>query len=203
MSRVAALVLAAGRGARMSADAAAPSKLLATIDGVSLVRRAVVAANASRADPVVVVLGHQSTAIEAALGGLEARCMVNADHAAGLSGSLAIGIRALRDDAVDGVLVMLADMPFVAAALLDELVAAFEKSGGPAIVAPVHDGRRGNPVLWPRRFFPALGAITGDRGARDLILRYRAELVTIEAGEGALIDLDTPEALATHGGISG
>jgi len=64
-------------------------------------------------------------------------------------------------------------------------------------VVPTIDGKRGNPVVWSRRFFPDLMAVEGDVGARHLIGRY-AEAVTEvpSSGAAALTDIDTPEALA-------
>jgi molybdenum cofactor cytidylyltransferase len=60
----------------------------------------------------------------------------------------------------------------------------------------VFDGRRGNPVLWSRRFFPDLMAIEGDVGARHLIGRYAEAVVGLPlASRAALLDVDTPEAL--------
>jgi molybdenum cofactor cytidylyltransferase len=87
-------------------------------------------------------------------------------------------------------------MPGVNAALIDKLVAAFDPEKGALVVVPTFEGKRGNPVLWSRRFFPDLMAIEGDVGARHLIARY-AEAVTevpVE-GEGAFTDVDTPDAL--------
>jgi len=63
-------------------------------------------------------------------------------------------------------------------------------------VVPTIDGKRGNPVLWSRRFFPDLMAIEGDVGARHLISRYGEAVVEVAVtGKGALVDVDTPEAL--------
>ncbi|KAK0357615.1 hypothetical protein LTR94_038784, partial [Friedmanniomyces endolithicus] len=59
-------------------------------------------------------------------------------------------------------------------------------------------GKRGNPVLWDRRFFPAMAAVAGDVGARHLIGEHADEVVEIEAGDTAvLFDVDTPETLST------
>jgi molybdenum cofactor cytidylyltransferase len=61
---------------------------------------------------------------------------------------------------------------------------------------PTIDGQRGNPVLWSRRFFPDLMGIEGDVGARNLINRYGEAVVEVPVtGKGALVDVDTPEAL--------
>ncbi len=196
MSAAAAVILAAGEGRRMGG----PNKLVAEIAGVSLIRRVTEAALASRAlRPVIVVTGHRRAAILTALDGLAIAEVYNPAHASGLSTSLKAGIAALPATA-DGALILLGDMPFVDSATIDRIIAAFEASGRLAIVAPVHAGRRGNPVLWPRRFFSALMAIEGDKGARDLIAAHAAEVIEVTAGEGVARDLDTPEALAAAGG---
>lgn len=195
MSGVAAIVLAAGQGRRMGG----PNKLLAEIGGRSLVRHVVEAALASRARPVIVVTGHASEALRAALAGLDVAFAHNDDHANGLSTSLRSGLAALPDG-TEGALVLLADMPFVTGAVLDRLVEAFEKGGRSSIIVPTAGGRRGNPVLWPQRLFPALMAIEGDKGGRDLLDRPGEATIFIEIGEAAARDLDTPEELRNAGG---
>ncbi len=97
----------------------------------------------------------------------------------------------------DGALVLLGDMPAVDAKLLDRLIAAFDPLEGRAIIVPVHGGRRGNPVLWSRRFFPEMRELTGDAGARALFGLYPELICEVEAGSDApLTDIDTKEALA-------
>jgi molybdenum cofactor cytidylyltransferase len=119
----------------------------------------------------------------------------NPDYADGISGSVKAGIAAVPGEA-DGAVVCLGDMPQVDAALIDQLIAAFDPEKGALAVVPVFDGRRGNPVLWSRRFFPDLMAIEGDVGARHLIGRYNEAVVEVPVtGNGALVDVDTPEAL--------
>ncbi|MBB3973747.1 NTP transferase domain-containing protein [Hansschlegelia beijingensis] len=188
---VAAVVLAAGRSTRMGG----PNKLLETVQGRPLVRHAVEAALAAGLGEVLVVTGHQRAAVEAALSGLPVRFVPNPSFAEGLSTSLRAGLEALPAKA-DGALVLLGDMPLVKPALLARLVAAFDPAGGAHVVAPVRDGRRGNPVLWGRRFFPALCAIEGDAGGRHLLAEQTETAREVEADDGALIDVDTPEALA-------
>ncbi len=63
-------------------------------------------------------------------------------------------------------------------------------------MVPTFEGKRGNPVLWSRRFFPDLMAIEGDVGARHLIGRYGEAVVEVPVeGKAAFVDVDTPEAL--------
>ena len=194
--RIAALVLAAGQSRRMGPD----NKLLAEVNGKPMVVRAVEAVLASQAEPVIVVTGHQRDRVEAALAGLGQRSVHNPDYAQGLSTSLHRGLAALPAG-TDGVVVALGDMPRVEAAAIDRLIAAFNPLEGRAICVPTWHGKRGNPVLFARRFLAEMQEIAGDIGARHLIGEY-PELVAevamdeTDAGHGVLLDVDTPEALA-------
>ena len=189
--RIAAVVLAAGRSTRMGG----PNKLLADIAHRPLVRIAAEEALASRAKPVIVVTGHQREQVETALAGLPVQFVHNPDFADGLGTSVKAGIAAVPAD-VDGAIVCLGDMPQVDAGLIDRLIAAFDPDQGALVVMPTFEGKRGNPVLWSRRFFPDLMAIEGDVGARHLIGRYSEAVVEVPLeGKAALVDVDTPEAL--------
>ena len=192
---IAALILAAGRASRMGG----PNKLLATVDGTPLVAHAARAATESRAASVTAVTGHRAEEIDAILKESAIRIIHNPDYARGLSSSLAAGIRALPETA-DAVLVLLADMPMVTAETLDRLIAAFDPQAGAHIVVPTSGGKRGNPVLWSRRYFEALSSISGDVGARHLIGENPDAVVEVEIGAEVALDLDTPEALAAIGG---
>ncbi|HEY8610071.1 MAG TPA: molybdopterin-binding/glycosyltransferase family 2 protein [Roseomonas sp.] len=190
--KVAALVLAAGRSRRM-----APLNKLMVSDkaGHTMIARVVDNALASRARPVLVVTGHERDRVEEALAGRPV-LMSHADgYAEGLSASLKAGISALPPD-VEGVLVLLGDMPLVSPAMLDRILAAFDPEEGRAIVQPTFRGKQGNPVLWGREFFEEILAISGDVGARYLTGRHGDRLVNIEmADDGVLRDFDTLETL--------
>jgi molybdenum cofactor cytidylyltransferase len=189
--RIAAVVLAAGRSTRMGGS----NKLLAEIARRPLVRIAADEALASRAKPVIVVAGHQREEVEEALAGLPVRLVHNPDFAQGLGTSLKVGIAAVPADA-DGAIVCLGDMPRVNAGLINRLIAAFDPDRGALVVVPTFEGKRGNPVLWSRRFFPDLMAIEGDVGARHLIGRYGEAVVEVPVeNKMAFTDIDTPEAL--------
>ncbi|MBI0535109.1 4-diphosphocytidyl-2C-methyl-D-erythritol kinase [Roseomonas sp. KE2513] len=190
--RVAALVLAAGRSRRM-----APLNKLMVPDrqGRAMIARVVENALASRARPVMVVTGHERQRVEEALAGRPV-LMTHADeYAEGLSASLKAGIAALPDD-VEGVLVLLGDMPLVSPAMLDRLLGAFDPEEGRAIIQPTFRGKQGNPVLWGREFFAEILAITGDVGARFLTGRHGDRLFNVEmADDGVLRDFDTQDTL--------
>ena len=190
--RVAAVLLAAGRSTRMGAV----NKMLAEIGGKSLVRIAAEQAIASRAQPVIVVTGHERERVEAALKGLPVRLVHNPNFSEGLGTSLKTGIASVPQEA-DAAIVCLADMPQVDAALINRLIAAFDPERGALVVLPSIDGRRGNPVVWSRRFFHDLMSIQGDIGARYLIGNYAEAVVEVPvSGDAALTDVDTPESLS-------
>ena len=195
MTRVAAVLLAAGLGSRYrAADPSLPTKLVARVGGVPIVRRAAEAALASRAGPLVVVTGHAAAAVLAALAGLPLTVAHNPDYAGGMASSLRIGLAALPGG-VDGALILLGDMPSITASVLDRLIAAFAEDREVEAVVPVREGRRGNPALLGRGLFGAAMALEGDAGARRLLAGGRIREVPIDDA-AVLLDVDDPEALS-------
>ncbi|WP_213770348.1 molybdopterin-binding/glycosyltransferase family 2 protein [Bradyrhizobium sp. dw_78] len=189
---IAAVILAAGRSTRMGG----PNKLLAELGGKPLVRIVTEQVLASKASDVIVVTGHQAAEVEKALAGLKVKFVRNPDFVAGLASSVKAGIAAVPGNA-DGAVVCLGDMPLIEARLIDRLIEAFAPDSGNLIVVPVSDNRRGNPVLWSRRFFDELTKLDGDIGARHLIAKHSEAVAEVAVeGHGAFLDIDTPEALA-------
>ena len=127
----------------------------------------------------------------------------NPDYASGLSSSLRRGLAALPED-IDGVLVCLGDMPRIAPPMVNRLIAAFNPLEGRAICVPTWQGKRGNPVLFARRFFAEMQEVAGDTGARALIGEHAEAVCEVPMDDDAvLLDVDTPEALAELGSASG
>jgi molybdenum cofactor cytidylyltransferase len=191
--RIAAILLAAGVSSRMGHN-----KLLAEIGGKPLVRRAVDAALASAARPVIVVTGSEAENVDRALSGLPVTIVRNLDFRKGLSTSLIAGINAVPDDC-DGAVVLLGDMPDVTAHTIDKLIAAFDPEEDRTICVATRDGKRGNPVLWSREFFSDIRKLEGDIGAKALIGENADIVCEVEmADDGPLLDIDTPDALAAY-----
>jgi molybdenum cofactor cytidylyltransferase len=186
---VAALILAAGLGSRFGTEA----KLLADFGGTPMVGRVAEAALASRARPVLAVLGARREAVAAALSGLDVSLLDNPLFADGLSTSLQAGFSALPAS-TRAVAVLLADMPLVSPALIDGLVEAWLEAE-PLAVVPSFRGARGNPVVLSRALEPEIMALTGDHGAGPL-LRGRAGVREVAIEDPVVLaDVDTPEAL--------
>lgn len=194
--KVGIVLLAAGRSSRMGG----PNKLMALFDGQALVRRTAERAVASTASGTIVVTGHQRERVRDALSGLDVTFADNPDFADGLSTSLKAGIAYLPED-IAGAMIVLGDMPGIAPDDLDRLIDAFRAAGGNSVVRASHDGRRGNPVLLPRSLFAAVAHLEGDTGARHLVEAEGLDVIDVEIGEGASVDVDTREALEGAGGV--
>lgn len=191
MPKVAAIVLAAGQSRRMGRE----NKLLAPVAGRPMLTYAVDAALKSKAHPVIVVTGHEPDEIKVVLEGREVSYVHNARFADGLSTSLAQGLDAVPADS-EAALICLGDMPKVSSGLIDRLISAYNPVEGRAVVVPTRDGKRGNPVLFDRRFFAEMREIAGDVGARHLIGEHEDLVAEIAVDDDAIfLDVDTPDAL--------
>lgn len=191
MKRVSAIVLAAGASRRLGAP-----KQLARLEGEPLVRRAARAALASRCERTVVVIGCQAQQVRAALAGLDVTLAECPDWEQGIAASIRAGVSAL-DMRADGALLLLGDQPRVDAALLDALLDVFEADGIER-AACAYAGSLGVPAVFGRRYFGALQALRGDRGARALLEPAGPDLARI-ASDAPLADLDTAESAAALG----
>ena len=196
---VAIVILAAGQSSRMGMGGA--HKLLAEFGGMPLIRRSAIAATNCESRYVFVVTGYRHAEIEAAIADLPVKPVHNAEFSSGMAGSLALGVAAAEADRPDGITIMLADMPALTVSDLDALIAAFRSCGGRSIVRATAGGRPGNPVIFPSALYAALKSLTGDKGARELIRSSGVPVTDIEIGDGALIDVDTPDAIEAAGGI--
>jgi molybdenum cofactor cytidylyltransferase len=192
------VLLAAGKASRMGEGG--PHKLLATFDGVPLVRRMAKAARRANG-PVAVVTGHRHEDVSAALTGLAVEIVYNGDYASGMASSIVAGFAAASIADMDGVLIMLADMPGINTADIETLSAAFRAAGGQAIVRAVSGGKRGNPVILPRALRAAVLRLNGDVGAKSIIETCGLPIIDVEIGEAAHVDVDTTDAVIAAGGI--
>jgi molybdenum cofactor cytidylyltransferase len=189
---VAAIILAAGRSSRMGTP-----KLLLPYNGRPIVNWVLGAACASRVDPIVVILGHEAQQVDAALRAERGFLAIhNQWYAEGMSTSLRIGLAVTSKD-VDGAIILLGDQPLITAEIINAMIA--ESASAPdAIIAASYQGRRGNPVLFPRRYFAELETITGDEGGRLVLARHLERVRLVEIDDAlAGFDVDTPEEYQT------
>ncbi len=188
---ISAVVLAAGLSRRMPGC----NKLLSEVGGRALIAHVIDALSASAVSEIVVVTGHDAEKIRRTAASAKLRFVHNALFEEGLSSSLRSGLEAVSP-AAHGAMICLGDMPLLTGELLDRLIGIFEVQKGDKICVPVARGRRGNPVLWPRYFFPQILQSRGDAGARWLMRQHPESVHEIPVqGEGVLRDVDTESDL--------
>jgi len=205
MSRVAALVLAAGEGRRFVAAGGTTPKVLAPLAGRPLLSHVVVMAERAGLGPFLVVLRDDDVVLAAMDAHPAAQVVVNPDPTAGPATSLAAGLDALEatDADVDACVVLLADQPTIDPAVVLELVTACRRADRP--VRARYDDGPGHPVVLPRACWAALSTALRrssdpERGARGLL----ADLGCIEVAiPGPMpLDVDEPDDLRRIGGAA-
>lgn len=183
------IVLAAGRARRFGS-----AKPLALYEGRPLVRHVVEVLDIPGMGDLLVVVPMPAEPYRAALAGTRARTVVNDQPDEGMSLSLRIGLSAL-DPATEAIVVALADQPTIEQDVIESLIREWRRNHRD-IIAPVYRGERGHPVLLGASIWPELRAITGDRGARDVIDRDPRRVLLLPFDRDVPRDVDTPEDLA-------
>ena len=182
--RVAAVVLAAGGSRRFGS----PKQLLPW-KGKSLLEYVVDTLLASSVQQVLIILGHQADRLRSLLGERPVEVILNEQWEKGQSSSVHAGLEALPTGC-QACLFVLADQPNLTSALIDDLLTRYRRTLSP-VVAPVRQGRRGNPVLFASSLFPELLELQGDQGGRSVIESHLAEVELVEvADENAFLDID-------------
>jgi molybdenum cofactor cytidylyltransferase len=182
---VSGIVLAAGSSSRLGQ----PKQLL-ELDGRPLLQHAIDAAEGAGLRDVVLVLGHRSDDVAAAISTSSGtRIVVNPDYLQGQATSLRAGLRAMHDEA-GGAIVLLGDQPAITSASLRAVVSAYQASGRPVVQAS-YGGRPGHPVLFDRGVWADLLAVEGDTGARELLKEHPDWVERVELGGEVPEDLDT------------
>jgi molybdenum cofactor cytidylyltransferase len=192
------VLLAAGASTRLGR----PKQLL-PFRGRSLLRHAAETALASVCRPVVVVLGAGAEEMETELAALPVRVAVNQAWAGGMASSIRTGLKAVASEAAgpDTVVIMLCDQPLITAPMLDQLV-KIHRAAGRGIVASEYEGALGVPALFSRKYYPELGMLAGDQGARRIILKHENDVTRIPLPEAAL-DVDRLEEATRLAGMDG
>jgi molybdenum cofactor cytidylyltransferase len=189
LSRVAAAILAAGRGERLGGDTPKP---LLQLRGRPLVSWSLAAAVESGLRPVVLVVGHASAAVRS-----EATEAVIVVHANRWRRGIARSLRAALDvvqpySQVGALCVGLADQPLIGSEAYERLAAAH--ADGAELAVATYGGERGNPVLLARSLWGEANELDGDVGARAL-MGHHAVVEVDCTGTGRPADVDTLDDL--------
>lgn len=187
-SRLSLVFAAAGMSNRMGVQ----KQLMRLSDGRSLAEFSLANYLKIGFSEIKAVIGSSRTEVEGALSRFDdprISFIFNPDYEKGLGTSVAAGVRALSEDS-DGCMIALADMPYVTSSMLESLVSCWEKDIK-KIAAPCFEGRRGNPVIFPKSCFEELACLSGDRGGASVI-KSRPELLYLAEMDngGFLKDID-------------
>ena len=181
------LLLAAGGARRFGSQ-----KLVATLDGMPLVRHAAQAL-VQETDELIVVVGSEAEAVTRALTGVDARIVENVDWASGLSSSIRCGVQSAKPEA-SAIIVALGDEPRVDGSVTRALISTWRETRRPIVVAR-YAGEIGHPVLFDASMFSELTTLDGDRGARRVIQRSPDRVAYVDMTIAAPLDVDDPNDL--------
>ncbi len=180
---IAAIVLAAGKSERMGRP-----KALLRYHGRTFLEQILDVIRESSIEETVVVLGHDRDAIRPSV--TLGVSVYNEDYEKGMTTSFQAGIRALGPEA-EGAMIFLVDHPVVDPQTIETLISKFAPRG---IVLPVHEGRRGHPVLFSREVLNEIQALAPTTGANEVVRRKPGRITEVEVSQpGVLVDVDTPE----------
>jgi len=183
---ISALLLAAGKGERMGG-----AKQLLTLGERRMVEASLYNLLASQVDQIIIVLGFAAEKIRPLVEGKErVKVVINHRFREGMSTSIHQGLQAV-DSRAQGILIALADQPFIPAEVIDQLIEQFA-AGGKGIVLPIYQGERGHPVILSREAYePELMALEGDRGGKEIVRSHPADVREVAvASPGVVVDID-------------
>jgi molybdenum cofactor cytidylyltransferase len=183
--RVAAVVLAAGKSSRMGRN-----KLLLDVGGRTILDRILDAIEASVLDEAIVVLGHEPEAVWPIADAHGVSAMLNPEHEKGMTSSFQAGLRRVTADAA---FLVLGDQLGLDPALLDEMAELMTSDPCALIISPVHNGRRGHPVLFRRALFNEILDLTDDETVKHVVLRHEKDHKSVRGSSWCTLDIDTPE----------
>ena len=184
--RIGCLIMAAGNASRFGSN-----KLAAKVDGKMLIEYALETVPREEFARVTVVTQYDEVLVLARRFGLPV--LVIRFPAGGASPSVLLGTEAMA--AGDAIRFQAADQPLLRRESVRAEVEFFRRHPD-RIVAMGHGGVRGNPCIFPARFFPELPALEGVRGGIAVIPRHEYALTLFEISPDELRDVDTPMALA-------
>jgi len=183
-----AIILAAGTSSRLGFN-----KLTVSIDGESVIRRSVKPFLMAELHKVLVVTGHDHRIIKKELDGLDVSLIHNPHYKEGMSTSIKVAMPFLESS--DALLFHLGDKPFVTSRSI-KLVLHTYRERKAKIVMPRFDGKTGHPVMINSNLLQAeIGILHGDSGLREVIEKYKEDVVFIEGDSGNLYDIDTIQAI--------
>lgn len=187
---IGAVLLAAGQSSRMPPG---QHKLLIQFASVPLVQRSAKTLVEAGLPSILAVTGYRHCDVQSALAGLPITIGFNEAYAGGVGSSLSYAFSHPFVCGLDGVLIMLADMPFIEPDHIRLLVEAFRKESGEVITRASNGNKPGHPVIVPKSLFANMKGLDGDMGAQDTLRQSSVAQHFCDIGRAATFDIDTIE----------
>lgn len=179
------MVLAAGKSQRMGRN-----KLLLKLGGITVLGRVLFSLEASGVEEVFVVLGHRPEDLKSIVEAHAAEAVLNPDYEEGMTNSFKAGLSRVSFDAA---FLCLGDQAVLAPVLIDRMIDAMEADPEALIASPVHEGRRGHPVLFRKALFPEIMNLGRGKTLKDVVEGYGDRHLGVEGDVWCTLDMDTPE----------
>ncbi|WP_168198344.1 molybdenum cofactor cytidylyltransferase [Crassaminicella thermophila] len=184
---VGAVILAAGMSRRME-----EGKLLLPFNGHTIIEEVIDNVKKSKVDFIEIVYGHEGEKIKRIANKKEIVSIYNPDYKKGQSTSVKLGMKNMPNR-IEGVLFILGDQPFINSFVINRIIDAFY-SYKASIVVPLYEGKRGNPVLFHRKWRESIYSLKGDEGARKILLQNPDKIRYVEFDDSSYnLDIDTKE----------
>lgn len=195
MKTITAIVLAAGMSSRMK-----EYKILLDINGKPLIQYALQSIH-NLTNNIIIVGGYNFSTLATYLSFLpEAKnidIVYNKNYKNGLSTSLITGLD--MAEPTDSILICLGDMPNIPRTLIEQMICVFHTVSEDTIIAPFCNGKRGHPVIIPKKYFSEIRSLQGDKGASSLLKKYQSHIYGITTDStGIFLDLDNTEDIKLY-----
>jgi molybdenum cofactor cytidylyltransferase len=184
---IAAVVLAAGKSERMGKN-----KLKQKLNGKALIDHVLDALEETKIDQIIVVLGNKPDELGGILESRSARVeiVLNENYERGMTSSFKKGLERAKE--ADASFLILGDELILEPTFLDDAIDQM-RTGKPLIVCPIHNGRKGHPLLFSKELFQEILDLKETEVVRDIVHRHLSRLLTIESADWTVMDIDTPE----------
>lgn len=167
-------------------------KMSLDIGGKTLLQKTVENAISSKAEYINVVLNKDDQFLEEDLKHFRANIIWNDDSNRGMSHSIALGIKNLQHD-TENIMILLADQPGIKTELINRLISQHKREGF-LITQPRYLDGSGHPVIFNKALFDELLEVTGDKGGREVIKKFKDQRQLMDVDFNQPIDLDTKES---------
>ena len=192
INRIDCFILAAGMSKRMGSE----NKLLKKINNNIILNQTLINHTESKINDINLIIGYQKDIILKYIDQKKISIIENNNFKSGMLSSI-LKINENISNKTKGILISLADMPFVTSEDINKLIKIFNENNQKIICIPENKGKLGNPLLLPKEIYKDLikdiSKLSNDKGLKKLILDKKYNYIRVSLSEGVTKDFDTIE----------